>query len=506
MREAYQLNGLLVLFFWGLARLRAACEADPTMRHAVLALLLLALPAAAAAEPARDVPPLPETVTASRIVLHYTTTGSDAITAAAGARLAALADATIPVGLEGSGFPAPPDDGDGRIDVYVHVPEARFANGGEPSGTAPADKPASLRTGYIVLLPAVAAENDVGVRRVLVHEANHLAQLALTPAARTGVTWLREATANWAALAVDRSPSPTPVPGLTPYLVNTASPLDCEAVDPCNATNIDQGGYGRWHVLAQFDATYGPGFVRAWWDEIARQSAWPRGVEITALSTVLAARGATLGQGFTALARGNLAGLDLPTTAGVRPKAGAQLPLTPGVAATAERKVDHLAIDNVGLTARTCAPGRLHLEVDVPAVAGTAAVFWQAGSAPVVVSDGRTDLPWRGCRRALLALPNGSASADGLPFAVRATLARAGVTSLRVRRRVAVFSANTGARVRVLVQRRSRGRWVAVGSVNPLAVRGVNRVSLTRLLARAGAYRVSVTPDGGRTARVTVAV
>jgi hypothetical protein len=473
-----------------------------------LVLTVLALPAGAAAEPAREVPPLPETVVGSRTVLHYTTTGADAISAAEGMRLAAAADATIPVGLEGAGFPPPPDDGDGRIDVYVHVPEARFAGGAEPAGYVKMDEPLTLRTGYVVVAPSVARQDDIGVRRTLVHEANHLAQLALTPAARTGVTWLREATAQWAAFAVDRPAAATAVPGLTPYLADTASPLDCEAVDPCNATNLDQGGYARWHVLAQLDKAFGPGLVRAWWDEIARQPSWPRGVEIAALSTVLAARRATLGEGFTALAAGNLAGLDLPSTAGVRPKAGALLSLAKDTQATIARPVDHLAIDNVGLTAAGCAAGRIQLEVDVPAAAGTRAVYWQAGGSPVVLITGRADLPWRGCRRAMVSLPNGSPTTDDLPFALRATLRPVVpvVTGLRVRRRTAVFVVNVAVRLRLRVERRANGRWAGVASLRPAARAGTNRVSLVRALAQAGRYRVSVTPPGGRVARVALTV
>ena len=424
-------------------------------------VLTLVFPAAAIAEPVRRVPALPESVAATRIVLHYTTTGTDAITATDAARLAGLADEAIGVGLEGAGFPAPTPDADGRIDVYVHLPEEHLASGAEASGVARLDQPITLGSGYILVGTAAARVSDAAARALLIHEFNHLGQFASTPLARVGLGWLREATANWAANAVGRTQRTTPTPALTPYFADTGLPLDCEFLDPCNATNLDQGGYDRWIVLAQFEQIYGAGFVRAWWGEIAKLAALPADGEITALSTLLAAHGATLGQAFTALARVNLAGLDLPRTQGVRPRPRSELALTSGQTATTQRTVDHLAIDNVALKTQSCKTGRLHLEVDAPAAAGgTSPVFWQDGAAPVVLSGGRADIAWRpACgTAAMLSLPNGSPSGDDLAFTVRAklTLITPKVTRLRVRGHVATFTLNAPAEVLIFAERRQR--------------------------------------------------
>ena len=170
-----------------------------------LVILMLVLPATAAAEPVRRVPALPDSVPGARVVLHYTTTGTDAITAADAGRLAGIADAAIGMGLEGTGFPALPGDDDGRTDVYVHLPEEHFASGADASGVARLDLPVSVGTGYLVLNPNAARVSDPAARATLVHEFNHLGQFALTPLARLGPSWLREATAEWAAEAVDRS-------------------------------------------------------------------------------------------------------------------------------------------------------------------------------------------------------------------------------------------------------------------------------------------------------------
>lgn len=491
------------------------CDTRRVRTIALLALGLvlgLACPALAGAEPMRNVAPLPEQISGPRSVLHYTTVGADAITAADAERLAVFAGVAPLIAFDASGFDAPPDDGDGRIDYYVHLPAAITTDGERPAGVAYPDMPLTLRTGYVVISPTLRDASYAAARRVVVHETAHLAQLALTPAARLNISWLREATANWTSIAVDRSPAPTgtvPVPGV--YLFDTGLPLDCEYRDPCDETSIDKGGYGRWHVLAQWDALYGPGFVRAWWDEVARKDAWPRGVEITALGTVLASHGVTLGQGFTALARANLAGLDVPTAAGVRPVARVDLPMASGKPATLRQVVDHLGIENVALRSQTCAAGRLQLAVDVPAGAGTEAVFWQNGAAPVVLTGGRAELPWRGCEPALLSLPNGSPTSDRMPFMVRATLTQTPplVTNLRVRLRdrTALFTASTAGPTLLAVQRRTGKRWVTVKALRPTMKVGANRVSLTRFLKRPGRYRVTVFPVGAdKLTRATVTV
>jgi hypothetical protein len=80
------------------------------------------------------------------------------------------------------------------------------------------------------------------------------------------------------------------------------------------------------------------------------------------------------------------------------------------------------------------------------------------------------------------------------------------VTGLRVRRRVARFVLDAAARVRVRVARRAGGRWVPTGSVRRAAKAGANRVALGRLMARAGNYRVSVAPAGGRAVIVRVSI
>ena len=73
--------------------------AAPALTRAVV-VLLLALPASAAAEPVRRVPDLPDSVPGARIVLHYTTTGTDAITAADAARLAGIAPAALTAAMQ----------------------------------------------------------------------------------------------------------------------------------------------------------------------------------------------------------------------------------------------------------------------------------------------------------------------------------------------------------------------------------------------------------------------
>lgn len=472
----------------------------------VVAAVLAGVPATAKAEPVRAAAAgLTEQVAGSRTVIHYATTGTDVFTREQAERLVAVADDAVPAAFDATGFPAPPSDGDGKIDVYIRDPRARHSDGSAAYGSAPRDA-GPVPSGYVLLSPTVITHTDPWFRKFFIHELHHLAQGALAPdPTRLGLGWLKEATSEWAVDGVDRAQPETKGPIIGPYLAHTGLPLDCHVPAPCMTGRFDKEGYDRWHVLRQLERAYGTGFVRAWWGEIAAAVDQSSGLEIRALATALAARGATLGDGFTALALGNLQGVDVPWGFGARPKATAALTIG-ATEARVVQTVDHLAIENVGLSRSTCLPGRLRLEVDVPADAGSSAVFWQDGSEPVVVRGGRADLPWLGCATALVSLPNGSAAADDLPFTVRATVtavtsrqdaAAPKVTKLRVVKKAAQFTSNAALPAAISVSRRSGKRWVKVGGFRRSIAVGKNRVSLTRYLKRGGRYRVFVFPIAG---------
>jgi hypothetical protein len=97
----------------------------------------------------------------ARIVLHYTTTGTDAITAADAARLAGIADAAIGV-VEGTGFrPCPATTTEHR---RLRALEEHFASGADAGGVARLDLPVSLGTGYVVPNPNAARVSSGGAR------------------------------------------------------------------------------------------------------------------------------------------------------------------------------------------------------------------------------------------------------------------------------------------------------------------------------------------------------
>ena len=208
-----------------------------------LCLLVLAL-GALFAQPAQAsrVLGLPETLTSQHFQVHYAgqvlPPGVSVIHQDA-ADLAGNLEQAYSTMIGDWGYPAPLDDGDGKIDVFVVDLSAQGF-----LGLAWTDNPAANQSsGYLYI-----DDNSVRDLRVAAHELFHLVQAGLWAPMDDYVS---EATAEWAAFRVLGFPltvdmgEEDPVP-----LAETVGPPDMSLTcggGACGLNPYDNNGYSRWN-------------------------------------------------------------------------------------------------------------------------------------------------------------------------------------------------------------------------------------------------------------------
>lgn len=244
----------------------------------LLLLTLLAnalLCATASAEPQRDfvAPDLNQTLVSAHVVVHFTTTGDNAVAAGRPKVVSDAAERAYAV-LTGWGYPVPDDDGDGHVDVYVQAQDYPGLTRRDPAST--------LHSSATVTL-APAATNV----RTTSHEMFHVFQAAI---GRGQPQWINEALANWGSSNVNLTN------GGSQFFDHPQTSLDCVSGGIDDRTSCDgDRGYHRWVFFEALSERLGRPIILELLQEITRRRAADgNGHGLDAIRAVLAAHSFTL--------------------------------------------------------------------------------------------------------------------------------------------------------------------------------------------------------------------
>ncbi len=399
----------------GLGDSLRAYDNQRVRRLLVAVIVGMAFPAQADA--ARDYAPqgLSDTVTTAHFVVHYTSLrgNENAITLAAARRVAANAERVWSVEVDGWGYPAPLDDGDGRVDIDVFRFTSGYAGDAYPLST---HRRAWQFPGRIELNAAFAT--NLGV---LGHEFFHVLQFGMFG---RNARWLDESTARWSEHEADW-PDGWPTALDDSYLAHPNMSLDCTAAE-CPAGTWD-GGYERWLFWAFLAQRHGRTVVR---DFYSTEPAWAASLAVgqpfsttAALDSFLRARGSSLAQAFSEFAVANAA-RTYPAAAQVDGVVATRVAL----GAPTSVRVGHLAAEYLELARSTpCRGVRLHLALAAPQKADRPYLVFGTVAAPLTAF---VDMQWNTCsRRTLIVIPNGSLTGDPLDYTLTASVRRASLAA-----------------------------------------------------------------------------
>jgi hypothetical protein len=320
------------------------------------------------------------------------------------------------------GYPTPVDDGDGKVDVSVDD----FTNVCVPYGTIPPSTPLPYDRWAAIVAPngVQPGSDDIHLNattgltfHVIAHTVFDLMEEAIAPGTDL---WLREGTAEWAAVRAD----------LATYgdEANPDRSVDCVGAE-CGTTDVDKDGYPGWMLFEYLAERYGDAKVRAVWDQAAISGPGTPGTTI--LAAVLPI---SLGTFFNDYTTARLTGnFTSPVLAGTLPATYATLdvPETSAAVPGVDVAVNHLAVRYLALTHGTstgpCYQASLKINVAIPAGVQSTPTYYantKGASAQALSVSGSTatiTVPWNTCTGspdAYLSLPNDSLGLDGQQFTV----------------------------------------------------------------------------------------
>ena len=406
------------------------------MRPIVRLCLLVVALGALFAQPAQAsrVLGLPETLTSQHFQIHYAgqvlPPGVSVLHQDA-ADLAANLEQAYSTMLGDWGYPAPLDDGDGKIDVFVvDLSVQGFL------GLAWVDVPnANQSSGYLYI-----DDNSVRDLRVAAHELFHLVQAALWAPMDS---YVKEASAEWAAFRVLGFPltvdlgEEDPVP-LADTVGAPDMSLTCSG-GACGLNPYDNNGYSRWSFYEYLSERFGGGAVY----DLFQKAKTLNDTSLTGsdlLVAMLQDKGSTLSDAFGDFTVANLSGGY--TAPGLKATLPAVYKLVPtgsatGALGTQSIAVNHLAARylafqrGTGASDGPCHAATLSITVAFPAGLGARPTYrWTAAQSPAqpLAVNGTTasiSVPWDTCTWkdvGLLSLPNPTATVDAAVFKVTASL------------------------------------------------------------------------------------
>jgi hypothetical protein len=375
---------------------------------------------------------LPETMTTPHFQIHYSGDPASAapITHQQAGNLAGNLERAYSTVVSDWGYPAPLNDGDGLIDVYI-ADLTPF----EVSGLAFRETAAAQTWGYIHL-----DDGATGLPSVAMHEFFHLVQFGIWAQMDS---YLLEASAEWAGfrfigfpLAVDFGAS-EPVP-LLDLVGRPDLSLTCSG-DACGTTDYERMGYSRWHFFEYLTERFGGSTVNDLFQQ-GKTVNDPALLGGDLLAQMLLAKGASLDDVFQDWTVANMTG-DYTATGlkGITPPSYSTT-LTgnsSGTLAAQKIPVNHLAARYVafkrgtGTSDGACYAATLNVTVTVPAGLGAQPVFrWTAAGSPAIplALSGTTatlSVPWDTCSWAdvgLVSLPNPSVAVDAALFTVSGSI------------------------------------------------------------------------------------
>ena len=340
------------------------------------------------------------------------------------------------------GYPAPPNDGDGLIDIYV-TDTSTPAPGYESLVTPDAPFP-SPDTGYITI--ATPAElkgygDAEGLTLAQEEQKEISVDVFLTFAWATWLPttqdeqWLEEGAAQWAGYVATGYPSVGSSVAPPDIALNCRDNLIAHQM--CDPDPFIDSGYSRWAFFQMLANEYGTSFVlNAFTNGAAGQPSK------TALSNAIAAKGSSLASQFNAYATDLMTGnFGVPGLTAVRPTADANVlagATTATLQAVKVTPTDHLAARYVtfqrgdGDGSHACFAATLSINVAIPS--GTSAqpyFFWDvAGSTPAALnvsgSNASITVPWDTCdwglTRGWLSIPNAGTTVDAANFTVTSSV------------------------------------------------------------------------------------
>ncbi|CAN5245594.1 hypothetical protein BH18ACT12_BH18ACT12_22530 [soil metagenome] len=332
--------------------------------------------------------------------------------------------------MSGWGYPAPLDDGDALIDVYISDLSIL-----EVSGLAFRENGAAQTWGYLYI-----DDGATSMPPVAMHELFHLVQFRIWAPMDP---YLLEASAEWAGLrfvgfplAIDLGAA-DPVPLLDMLGLPDMS-LTCRC-DACGATDYERMGYSRWHFFEYLTERFGGSIVNDLFQH-AKSVNDPALLGGDLLALMLSAKGVGLTDVFNDWTVTNMTGAYTATgLKGIQPPAYSTT-LTgnaSGTLATQTVPVNHLAARYVafrrgtGTSDGACYAATLNVSVTVPSGIGARPVFnWTAAGSPAIplALSGTTaslSVPWDTCSWAdvgLVSLPNPSVAVDAALFTVSGSI------------------------------------------------------------------------------------
>jgi hypothetical protein len=341
------------------------------------------------------------------------------------------------------GFPAPPNDGDGLIDIYVtdtSTPPPGYESLVTPDGP-PFPSP---DTGYITIATPAELKGYADAEGLTVPQEEQkeisvdvflmfawATWLPTTPDEQ----WLEEGAAQWAGYVA------TGYPSVGSSVASPDIALNCRdsvvGNQMCDPDTFIDSGYSRWAFFQMLANEYGNAFVlNAFTNGAALQPS------ATALSNAIAAKGSSLASQFNTYASDMMTGnFGVPGLLGVRPTPDANVLAGTVTATLPPVKVtptNHLAAHYVTFQrgdddgSHACFAATLSINVAIPA--GTSAqpyFFWDVvGSKPTALnvsgSTASITVPWDTCdwgpTRGWLSLPNAGTTVDAANFTVTSTL------------------------------------------------------------------------------------
>jgi hypothetical protein len=413
-------------------------------------------------------------------LVHRAENGRHAISASRARALARHAESAWRVEIGRWGWPAPLDDGDGPLDVYVY----RIDNAGQVTSDGfggPASAWMAVHPEYV---------NPVTVA----HELLHMSQYAIDADNHGQV--LDEGLGNWAGHAV----------------TNNAFPPDWAEIDPIRpfgCVGWTSCVFGKWAFFQFIAERYGHRALVDAYRRAANMEGDPERFAVPAIDAALQARGASIGEATTAYAAAvTTVDFDLGALRGFRPQTAAEPRL--GCRAEFARgvPVDHLAARWIEFESLCFRDATLNVSVTWPQslarvrpALGTSA---PVEGLPVSRRDGRmtATVPAGAISgRFLLGLANPSLDADDQRFRVAIQSVARRFARVRVLR---PLRAADGLPRRVSVRLRSSRRfWLGAGFFR----NGMEAEQVGLARARRGTSTLEVpVPDGLRAGRYRVSL
>lgn len=397
-----------------------------------LLVALICLCAGLAAAPAGAVRPLagpltayPEVLTTEHFEIHYTgeladPPNLDRIVQQDAGELAANAERAYATIVGAWGYPAPLNDGDGKVDIWVQ--NLNPASTGTVAFVSP-DAAGNVSTSWMAVDPSV-----VRSQHVVAHELLHVLQVGTWIPADG---WLLEGTAEWGGFAVDG------YAGTEGSIGAPDMSLDCDS-DSCGDDGYETGGYSRWPFFQYASERFGNAFAR---DVFAKGAtlADPAKTGAQLLDATLADKGTSLSETFNDYTLANVAGAYAAAPLKGVPPTVHSTTLTG--TATAALPVQRVAVNHLagrylefqrgaGVSSQ-CFAATLSLTVALPAGSASRPVFFSSSLGAAgqrLAVDGSTasiTVPWDTCSGSVdgyLALPNPSSTADSQVFTVSGSL------------------------------------------------------------------------------------